>query len=105
MPFERIAARRTTRRGKWRLIASADGLDNSVTIHQDVNLYATLLEAGEEIVHVIPQNRHAWLQLARGRIVVNGQKMSRGDGLAVSNEERLAVSADEPAEVFLFDLV
>jgi redox-sensitive bicupin YhaK (pirin superfamily) len=92
------------KRGKWRLIASADGRDNSVTIHQDVNLYAALLDPGEEIVHVIPQNRHAWLQVARGQIVVNGQKLVHGDGLAVSNEERLTVSADILAEVLLFDL-
>ncbi len=47
------------KRGKLRLIASADGRDNSVSIHQDVNLYAALLDSGEEIVHIIPQNRHA----------------------------------------------
>lgn len=92
------------KRGKLRLIASADGRDNSVTIHQDVNLYAALLDSGEEIVHEIAQNRHAWLQVARGHVVVNGQKMVRGDGLAVSNEERLTVAGDGPAEVLLFDL-
>ena len=93
------------KRGKWRLIASADGREGSVSIHQDVNLYAALLEAGEVVVHSIPQNRHAWLQVARGQIVVNGQKMSYGDGLAVSREERLAVSGDVSAEILLFDLV
>ena len=92
------------KRGTWRLIASADGRDNSVTIHQDVNLYAALLDPGEEIIHVIPQNRYAWLQVARGQVVVNGQKLVHGDGLAVSNEERLTVSAAIPAEVLLFDL-
>jgi redox-sensitive bicupin YhaK (pirin superfamily) len=92
------------KRGKWRLIASADGRDGSVTIHQDVNLYAALLEAGEEIVHVIPHNRHAWLQVAQGQVVVNRQKMSHGDGLAASREERVTVAADEAAEVLLFDL-
>lgn len=92
------------KRGRWRLIASADGRDNSVTIHQDVNLYAALLDPGEEIVHVIPQNRHAWLQVARGQVVVNGQKLLHGDGLAVSEEERLSVSGDGPAEILLFDL-
>jgi redox-sensitive bicupin YhaK (pirin superfamily) len=93
------------KRGKWRLIASVDGREGSVSIHQDVNLYATLLEAGEVVVHSIPQNRHAWLQVARGQIVVNGQKMSYGDGLAVSREERLTVSGDVSAEILLFDLV
>jgi redox-sensitive bicupin YhaK (pirin superfamily) len=92
------------KRGKWRLIASADGRDNSVTIHQDVYLYAALLDSGEKIVHEIAQNRHVWLQVARGQVVVNGQRMSQGDGLAVSREERLTVSADIPAEALLFDL-
>lgn len=92
------------KRGKWRLIASADGRDNSVTVHQDVNLYAALIDAGEEIVHDIPHNRYAWLQAVRGRILVNGRKMSHGDGLAVSNEVRLSVSGDGQAEVLLFDL-
>ena len=71
---------------------------------QDVNLYAALLDSGEEISHVIPQNRHAWLQVARGQVVVNGEKMTHGDGLAVSPEERLTVSVDIPAELLLFDL-
>jgi redox-sensitive bicupin YhaK (pirin superfamily) len=93
------------KRGKWRLIASVDGREGSVSIHQDVNLYAALLEAGEVVVHSIPQNRHAWLQVARGQIVVNGQKMSYGDGLAVSREEQLTVSGDVSAEILLFDLV
>lgn len=92
------------KRGKLRLIASGDGRDNSVTIHQDVNLYAVLLEAEEEVAHVIAPNRHAWLQVARGQVVVNGQKLAQGDGLAVSSEERLSVSGDGPAEVLLFDL-
>ena len=92
------------KRGKLRLIASADGRGNTVAIHQNVNLFAALLDSGEEIVHIIPRNRHAWLQVARGHVVVNGQKLVSGDGLAVSNEEWLSVSGDEPAEVLLFDL-
>lgn len=92
------------KRGKWRLIASADGRDDSITVHQDLNLYVALLETGEEITHVIPQNRHAWLQVARGKVVVNGHKMAHGGGLAVSKEERLLVSGDGSAELLLFDL-
>jgi redox-sensitive bicupin YhaK (pirin superfamily) len=93
------------KQGKWRLIASVDGRDGSVSIHQDVNLYAALLEAGEEIVHKIPQNRHCWLQVVRGRVVANGHKMSHGDGLAVSREDQLTVSGEVAAEILLFDLV
>jgi redox-sensitive bicupin YhaK (pirin superfamily) len=74
------------KRRMLRLIASADGRDGSVTIHQDVNLYAALLESGEEINCVIPPGRHAWLQVARGNAVANGLKLTHGDGLAVTNE-------------------
>ena len=92
------------KRGKLRLIASVDGRENSVTIHQDINLYAAFLAAGEAVVHVIPKNRHAWLQVVRGRVDVNGEKMAYGDGLAVSDEDRLSVTGDGPAELLLFDL-
>jgi quercetin 2,3-dioxygenase len=69
-----------------------------------VNLYVALLNTGEEITHVMAQNRHAWLQVARGKVFVNGHEMAHGDGLAVSKEERLSVSSDGPAELLLFDL-
>ncbi|HIJ88467.1 MAG TPA: pirin family protein [Desulfuromonadales bacterium] len=93
------------KRGKLRLIASADGRDGSVTIHQDVNLYATLLDAGEEIVYLIPSGRHVWIQVARGKAVVNGQHLAHGDGLAVTGETQLIICGDEHAELLLFDLV
>ncbi len=92
------------KRGKLRLIASADGRDGSVTIHQDVNLYATLLEAGEEIMYSISSGRHVWLQVAQGKVIVNDNKLAHGDGLAVSNDSQLKVSGDGFAEVLLFDL-
>lgn len=92
------------KRRMLRLIASADGRDGSVTIHQDVNLYAALLESGEEINCIIPPGRHAWLQVARGNAVANGLKMTHGDGLAVTNESQLLVYGDGHAELLLFDL-
>ena len=92
------------KRGKLRLIASADGRDGSVTINQDANLYATLLDAGEEIMHLIPSGRHVWLQVALGNVIVNGYKLAHGDGLSVSNQSQLILSGDGHAEVLLFDL-
>ena len=92
------------KRGKLRLIASADGRDGSVTIHQNVNLYATLLEAGEEIVHRIPSGRHVWLQVARGKVLVNGQQLAQGDGATLSSEGRVHVFGEGRAEILLFDL-
>jgi len=92
------------KRKNSRLIASRDGRSGSVTIHQDVNLYAALLEAGEEIVHPVPNNRHVWLQIARGSVTVNGALLEQGDGVAVSDEEQVVVTGREKAEVLLFDL-
>lgn len=92
------------KRKNLRLIASRDGRNGSVTINQDVNLYAALLETGEELVHPLPDNRHAWLQVARGSVTVNGSLLDQGDGVAVSGEEQVIVTGREKAEVLLFDL-
>jgi len=87
-----------------RLIASRDGRSGSVTINQDVNLYAALLGAGEEIVFPLPDNRHVWLQVARGSVTFNGSLLKQGDGAAVSDEDQVVVTGKEKAEVLLFDL-
>ncbi|MFB2918543.1 MULTISPECIES: pirin family protein [Aerosakkonema] len=93
------------KRGKLRLVASRDGRDNSVTIHQDVNLYATLLEEGEKVVHEIKPGRHVWLQVVRGEVNLNGVPLKGGDGAAISDESIVAIEGIKGAEVLLFDLV
>jgi redox-sensitive bicupin YhaK (pirin superfamily) len=102
--YEQKAYPDAERRGRWRLVASRDGRDGSVTIHQDAELYATLLEPGDEATHTLRPGRHAWVQVARGAVTVNGRPLRAGDGAAVSDEAALAVAATEPAEVLLFDL-
>lgn len=92
------------KQGKFRLIASEDGREGSVTIHQDADVYAALLEDGEELVQTLRPARNAWLQVARGAVEVNGQLLKQGDGAAVSNEESLKIVGRKPAEVLLFDL-
>lgn len=92
------------KRRTFRLIASSDGRDGSVIIHQDANLYATLLGTGEDIVYPIPTSRHVWLQVARGKVHVNGHTLEQGDGAAVSEEAQLVIKGLEKAEVLLFDL-
>ena len=91
------------KRRRWRLIGSRDGREGSITIHQDVDLFATLLGAGEELRYALRPGRHAWLQVARGRATVNGQPVSAGDGVAAEGEE-LLVRAEGEAELLLFDL-
>ena len=92
------------RRGRWRLVASRDGRDGSVTIHQDADVYATLLEPGESVRHELRPGRHAWVQVARGAVTLNGRPLRAGDGAAVSDEAALTVAATEPAELLLFDM-
>ncbi len=92
------------KRGRLRLIASPDGSYGSVTVQQDARLYAALLDEGAEVRHELPVGRHAWLQVARGAVELNGQQLQQGDGAAVSDEAQLTIKAERAAEVLLFDL-
>lgn len=93
------------KRGKLRLVASRDGRDGSVTIHRDVDLYATLLGDGESTRHTFRPGRAGWLQVARGTARVNDVQLYPGDGVAIEATNDVAItgtSAD--AEVLLFDI-
>jgi hypothetical protein len=92
------------RRGRLRLVGSRDGREGSIQIHQDVDLYATLLLAGESVTHALRPGRHAFLQLARGRCELNGIALEAGDGAAVSDERPLRLGGASDAELLLFDL-
>ena len=92
------------KRGRLRLVASPAGEDGSVTIHQDARLYATLLDAGQSVTHKITAGRHAWVQVARGAVEVNGVALFQSDGAAVSDEVEIRIAGVEPSEVLVFDL-
>jgi redox-sensitive bicupin YhaK (pirin superfamily) len=92
------------RRGKLRLIASENGAEGSVTIHQDARVYATLLDAGQSANHELVANRYGWIQVARGSVRLNDVDLKAGDGAAASNEPMLKLKAIEAAELLLFDL-
>ena len=92
------------KRGKLRLIASRNASDGSVKINQDAKLYVSLLKPGEEVAHDLASERHAWLQVARGAVELNGKKLTQGDGAAISDEKQLTIKGTEDAEVLLFDL-
>lgn len=91
-------------RGALRLIAARDGRDGAVTIHQDVDLYASRLEPAERVAHALARGRHAWLQVLAGRVTLNGTALGAGDGAAVSREPTLEIVALERAHLLLFDL-
>jgi len=92
------------KRGKLRLVASPDGRGGSVKIRQDNELYATLLSDGETVKHELKPERHAYVQVARGSVTLNGTKLEEGDGAAISSEKSVELTAVKDAEVLLFDL-
>jgi quercetin 2,3-dioxygenase len=89
---------------RWRLVASRDGRDGSVKIHQDAEIHATKLAPGASVRHALGKGRHAWVQVALGAVTLNGMLLSQGDGVAVSEESSLELSGVDQAEVLLFDL-
>ena len=93
-----------TTSGVLRLVGSRDGREDSVTIHQDVSLYATLLQPGETVCHKLSADRRAWLQVAKGQIDLNGTELGEGDGAAISGEDALVIKGYTKAEALLFDL-
>lgn len=93
------------KQGRLRLVASRGGDDGSVTINQDVSLYASILENGGEVAYSLAEARHAWVQLISGSIAVNGETLNAGDGAAISDERKLVFRALKAnSEFLLFDL-
>jgi redox-sensitive bicupin YhaK (pirin superfamily) len=93
------------KRGRLRLVASADGRDGSVVIHQDSDIFAALLNDGEAVSQDLKAGRKAWVQVVRGTVAVNGEAVRAGDGVALENESKVAVTARaDGSEVLVFDL-
>lgn len=103
--YEQKKFDREEKRGNLKLIAAKGGDDGSVHINQDVKLYASVLEEGKSVSYVIPEGRHAWIQVISGALDVNGRTVEKGDGAAISEEEALKLTAHEnETEFLLFDL-
>ena len=91
--------------GKLRLVGSQDGRDGSITIHQDVDFYASVLQEGDDVSHALKDGRVAWLQVARGAIQLNDQVLTAGDGVAISHEPVITLRGNaNDTEVLLFDM-
>jgi len=86
-------------------IAAPNPRDNEVTLVQDAEIWAARFEEGVEDVHMLEKGRRAWLQVARGDLDVCGHRLSTGDGIAISDEDRILVRAHAPSEALLFDMV
>ncbi len=93
------------KQGRLRLVASRRGDDGSVRINQDVKLFASILNKGNEVSHELADGRHAWIQIISGSADVNGEVLNAGDGAAISDEKSLNVhAAEDNTEFLLFDL-
>jgi len=93
-----------SKRGRLRLVASPDGREGSVTIHQDAFVYAALLDGADRAVHSPLPNRRAYVNVARGRLTVNGQPLEAGDALKATQTAEIVLEKGKGAEVLLFDL-
>ncbi|MEO9150286.1 MAG: pirin family protein [Burkholderiaceae bacterium] len=91
--------------GALRLIGSRDGRDGSVTIHQDVSLYATVLTEGQRVIHELADDRKAWIQIVRGEVRVGDMQLKAGDGAALTGAASISIEGASDAEVLLFDMV
>jgi len=91
-------------RNRLRLVASPTAADGSLTIHQDAEIFLSQITKGQQVVHEVAPSRHAWLQVLRGSVSLNGHELQTSDGAAVSDETSLTIQATTDAEIMLFDL-
>lgn len=92
------------RENQLRLVASKDGRQGSLTIHQDASLFASLLSPQQQVAHELQPGRYAWLHVARGQVDVNGEQLSAGDAAAFEQAATLSITGREASEILLFDL-
>ncbi len=102
--YEQKAFSDEEKRGRLRLVGSRDGRDGSVTIHQDVDLYASLLDGDDTIEFELGEGRNGWVQVARGSLELNGKVLEAGDGVALKGASTLEFGNADGAEVLLFDM-
>jgi len=92
------------KRNRWRVVASRDGRDGSLTIHQDVILSSTILDEGGEIDYTFADGRRGFAQIVHGSITVDSEELSAGDAVALQDQRTISIKAKEEAEILLFDM-
>ena len=102
--YEQKAFDPSQRQNGLQLVASRDGAEGSLLIHQDAKIYLADLTAGNQVHYEIPAGRHLWLQVLRGSVTANGQSLETSDAVSVSDETKLQLQSDGTAEIMLFDL-
>ena len=102
--YEQREFKAQNRKNRLCLVASGKPREDAVKIHQDADLYSSLLDGGKKLEYGLDKNRHAWIQVARGSLRVNDALLQAGDGAAVSQEEKLKISGENDSEFLLFDM-
>ena len=102
--YEQKNFTREDKKGRLRLVASPDGADGSVKIHQDARVYASVLEGADAVTYALEPGRQAYVHVARGSVQLNGTELSTGDGAKISGEKELRLAGGQGAEVLLFDM-
>jgi redox-sensitive bicupin YhaK (pirin superfamily) len=102
--YEQTEFPESEKRGKFRLVASNDGREGSVRINQDVKMYAAMFDGDETSTFEMPANRKAWIQIAKGSVSLNGQRLQEGDGVAVVDEQYLVCNDGAACELLLFEM-
>ena len=102
--YEQKMFSREEKLNQLRLIASRDGRDGSVTVHQHVDLYASILEAGAKVELAITDSNKVFVQVVRGDISVNGQDATAGDGVQITDQDQLIIAGQSEAEFLLFNM-
>lgn len=87
-----------------RLVASPKAVEGSLHIHQDARIFLSKIDAQAKVIHELATDRHAWLQVLRGTVLLNGENLKTSDGAAVCEESTLTIQATKDAEIMLFDL-
>jgi redox-sensitive bicupin YhaK (pirin superfamily) len=102
--YQQIAFAATDKRGRLHLLAGPESAHPECTavINQDARLYVTEVDGSDRVTHALPEGRHAWIQVVRGNVDVNGMSLTQGDGAAVSDERSIVISGN--GELLLFDL-
>ena len=102
--YEQTTFSKQDKQGRLRLVGSRDGREGSVTIHQDADLYASLLGAEDAVSYELGDGRNGWVQVARGSVRLNGNELAAGDGVALKGAQSLTIDGLDDAEILLFDM-
>ncbi len=102
--YEQKNFTRAEKKGRLRLVASPDGAEGSVQIHQDAWVYASVLDGEDAVSYALPAGHKAYVHVARGRVAVNGQVLEAGDGAKITAEPELRFAEGKNAEILLFDM-